>query len=721
MNTPPSHADSPEPAVNRASLPLASPLRRIALVGNPNTGKTTLFNTLTGLRHRTSNFPGTTQEARLGRAELAGPSGGPAPAALIIDLPGIYSLSLELSESTVSRDALRGRIAPAGDVAQTPDAIILVVDATNLSRNLALVGEALALGLPTIVALTMVDRAAAMGAIPDTATLSAALQCPVVACDPREAAGTRELVARLAAAQISSAAIPRDRDGLERWAANLAQLARTQPQSVSQPTSAHSAAPAERVGGPAHPAPHKAADSQASGSAPRAVALHARHHPATDRLDHILMHPLAGPIAFALIMAGVFWSVFSLATIPMGWIDTSFSWLAGAARSVLPEGTLADLICDGVISGVGATLIFLPQICLLFFLIGVLEDTGYLARAAFVADRLLRPFGLRGHAFVPLLSSHACALPGIMACRAIPDPKERLAAILVAPFMTCSARLPVYVLLTSVLFAGRPVAASLGFVACYALGITAALGSALLVRRTLLKGASRPMVMELPAYKWPSLRTALVTTWDRGLVFLKKAGTNILAICVVLWWLQAYPKAGPDPEAERIRQQLAVIEVSNPEIVPVRQAEADALDARRQQAFSFAGRLGRAVEPAFAPLGYDWRLCIGVVSSFAAREVFVSTMSVVVSGTDDPDAEGVMDAIASSRRDDGVTPVFGVATSVSLLVFYVLAMQCLPTLAVTAREAGGARWALLQLAWMSGLAYLAALIAYQTMRACGFG
>ena len=658
------------------------------------------FNTLTGLRHRTSNFPGTTQEARLGRIDLPVPGGGAAGATqsiTLIDLPGVYSLALDASESRVCRDALAGRIAPEGASAVRPNAVVIVADATNLSRNLSLVGEALALGIPSVVALTMVDRAAAMGGPPQAGVLEGELGVPVVLCDPRESDGVRAMLLAVPDARASRATIPSNREALEQWATLLAGKARRQP---VPPTDA----------------------SRPALSSASAVAVHARHSPATDRLDHVFMHPLAGPIVFALVMAGVFWGVFSLATIPMDWIDSGFTSLAYAARVALPEGAVADLLCDGIISGLGATVIFLPQICLLFFLIAVLEDTGYLARAAFVADRLLRPFGLRGHAFVPLLSSHACALPGIMACRAIPDPRERLTAILVAPFMTCSARLPVYVLLTSVLFPGDALGASLAFIGCYALGIAAALGTALLVRRTILKGVSRAMVMELPAYKWPSLKTAAVTTWDRGLMFLKKAGTVILAICIVLWWLQAYPKASPDPEARRIRQQMALVEtveVSNPEIAAKRVAEADALDARRQQAQSFAGRLGRAVQPVFAPLGYDWRLCIGVVSSFAAREVFVSTMSVVVSGTDDPEADGAMEALASAKRDDGVTPIFTPATSVSLLVFYVLAMQCLPTLAVTAREAGGAKWAMLQLGWMSAVAYIAALVAYQVTTALG--
>jgi ferrous iron transport protein B len=424
----------------------------------------------------------------------------------------------------------------------------------------------------------------------------------------------------------------------------------------------------------------------------------------------------------------------------MDWIDGIFGLTAGTLHEALPKDSiLVDLLTEGVIKGIGATVIFLPQICLLFFLISLLEDTGYLARAALLMDRVLRPFGLPGHAFVPLLSSHACALPGIMATRAIPDRKERLATILVAPFVTCSARLPVYVLLTGLLFTGQPAMAALAFVGCYALGIAAAVFSALIARRTILRGKGRPMVMELPSYKLPSIRTALITTYHRGWVFLKNAGTNILMICIALWWLSSYPKVeppaelvqiragipalraqavpGPSTEQRRIAQGLMCIDgpVTTTDVDEL-ESTFDHLEARYQAAGSFAGRLGKFIQPVFEPLGYDWQLSIGVLSSFAAREVFVSTMAVVVAGSDDAEDEGILQQIATAKRDDGVTPVFTRATAWSLLIYYVLAMQCLPTLAVTARESGSWKWAFLQLGWMCGLAYVAAMIVYQVMK-----
>ncbi|QYU66505.1 ferrous iron transporter B [Leptolyngbya sp. 15MV] len=406
-----------------------------------------------------------------------------------------------------------------------------------------------------------------------------------------------------------------------------------------------------------------------------------------------------------------------MATYPMELIDRTFALAAGVVRSVMPEGLLRELLTDGVITGIGSTLIFLPQICLLFFVIAVLEDTGYLARAAFVADRLLRPFGLPGHSFVPLLSSHACALPGIMAARTIPDARERLATILVAPFMSCSARLPVYALLTTVLFRDRPVMAGLALVGCYGLGIGAAVVSALVARRTVLRGRARPMALELPSYRWPSLRTAVVTTWDRALTFVKNAGTVILCISIVLWWLGAFPKAAAPQAAVELRERAAAVAASEPDGAAARalEEEAERLEAKHQQVQSYAGRLGRLVQPVLAPMGYDWQLSIGVIASFAAREVFVSTMAVVVAGSSDPESEGTLDRLASATRDDGRTPLLSPAVCWSLLVYYVLAMQCLPTLAMTWRETGRLRWAALQLAWMTGMAYVAATAVYQAM------
>lgn len=656
-------------------------LRRVALLGNPNTGKTTLFNRLSGLRHKTSNFPGTTQEARSGRI------GSDLDGYTLIDLPGIYSIELDLSESAVCRDLLAGRTAIPGQPMAEPDAVLVVVDATNLARNLTLVGEVLRRRLPTVICLNMMDLAKRSGLRLSLASLSEHLGCEVLPICARSGEGVDHIGPALLRATIPNRTPPGEVHALEQWAADVA-------------AEAIAAAPA-------------CTDEEAHTLPSESDLLKRRAR--ADRIDALLVHPVSGTLIFSLVAAAIFWLIFSIAQIPMDALDGLFGTLAEWVASVLPSGFVNDLISKGVVGGISGVLIFIPQIALLFFVISLLEDTGYLARAAFLMDRVLRPFGLPGHAFVPLLSSHACAIPGIISTRAIPDRRERLATIMVAPFMTCSARLPVYVLVTSVLFPTSPALAALAFVGCYALGIGAGLFTALLFRRTILKGAGRPMALELPSYKRPSFRTALLAAYDRSLIFLKKAGTNILAISIILWWLSAFPRTGETTEAMGLRAQAeAAIQTADTKAGNLL-AQADELDAKAQARNSLIGRLGRFAEPAFRPLGYDWQLTIGVLSSFAAREVFVSTMAVVVTGHESAEDDGVLDRLASARRDDGITPVFSAAASWSLLVFFVLAMQCVSTLVITARETGSWKWSLLQLGWMTGLAYVLAMIVYHAL------
>ncbi len=652
-------APHPEPD---QPLPTARTMR-IALLGNPNTGKTTLFNRLTGLRHKTSNFPGTTQESRTAIIDL--PDGS---AAQLIDLPGVYSLEIDQPEAAVCRDVIAGNTAPRGEIKAEPDALLVILDATNLGRNLVFLAETARRRLPTIIAINMIDLARNRGLHIDLEILTERTGCPVVPICARTAEGLDKLTATLPQARIPSTTPAGSPAAAEQWADEITRAVSLAPPAIAR----------ERF---------------------------------TERLDHAFTHPILGVFAFALVMAGLFWVVFKFATIPMDLIDLVFARLANAAATALPEGILSSLIADGLITGVGATLIFLPQILLLFFLLSLLEDTGYLARATFVIDRMLKPVGLPGHAFVPLLTAHACALPAIMAARAVPDRKQRLATILVAPFMTCSARLPVYALLVTVLFRDRPLLAPLAFVGCYALGIAAALASAFFFRHTLLRSPSRLFMLELPSYKLPSLRTALMTTWDRGLVFLKNAGTVILAITIILWWLESYPISTPPPQAESLRAQAAQIEPANPEQATQIFADADRIESAHAKANSFAGKLGHFIQPVFEPLGFDWRLSIGVFTSLAAREVFVSTMAVVIAGDDDTDSDSVLNDIASAKRDDG-SPLFDRPTAWSLLTFFVLAMLCLPTLAVTAKESGSWKWAALQFAWMTAVAYSGAFLAY---------
>ena len=666
------------------AAPIAAPERgrplRAALLGQPNTGKTTLFNRLCGTRARTSNLPGTTVESRIGQASAGGAEFE------LMDLPGTYGLHLELPESRLCRDCIEGRI---GDCA--PDVVIAVADATNLSRSLRFVVQALRRKVPCVVAITLADEARRKGLSVDPAKLQTRLGCPVQVTSGRTGEGV-EALARLASRTALA--------GLDA-PAFVTRLDRL-------PAADDDAALAAWCG-------ELVRDSVGGQRAVSADSL-------ADRVDAALTHPVSGGAVFVTVMAVLFAAIFWLAKFPMDGIDWVFTHLGGWMQATLPEGPVRDLLVDGVVGGVAGTVVFLPQIALLFFLLSLLEDSGYLARAAFAADRFMRRFGLPGQAFVPLLSSHACALPGILSTRLIPDPKDRLATILVAPFMSCTARLPVYVLLISLLFAGRPWLAGVAFIGCYATGAVAGLLSALLARRTVLRGPARPMVLELPPYRRPSVRTALWVTGDRAALFLRNAGTVILSICVVMWWLSAYPKAAPTPEiatrqaeAARLRSGGTIDDLAQGAAL---QVQADADLARLQQMHSLAGRLGRLTQPVFAPLGFDEQLTVATLTSFLAREVFVSTLTVLDGAADDADDRQVLERIARSRRADG-SPLLDAPTAAALLVYFTLAMQCLPTMALVRRETGSWKWPLLQLAWMTGLAWSLAFLLRQVLLAMG--
>ncbi|MEY4820937.1 MAG: Ferrous iron transport protein [Planctomycetota bacterium] len=638
------------------------------MVGNPNVGKTSLFNRLCGVRAKTANFPGSTVEARMGSCVADGVE------MEFIDLPGVYAIDLELPESKLCRDCLAGRLAGC-----MPDAMLVVLDATNMQRGLRLFRSVAAGGRPMAVALTMTDLARGRGLSVNAQRLAVVLGVPCVEANGRAGVGIEPLLAAIHAAvevppQILAAGIAED------WI----------DQTVSS-----------SVGGP--------------------NSLGADTDRLTDRLDAAFTHPILGGVVFLLAMALMFFAIFRLAEIPMDLIEQGFGWLGATIAAVLPEGALTSLLVDGVIGGVAGTVVFLPQICLLFFLLALLEDTGYLARAAFVMDRIMCRFGLPGQAFIPLLSSHACALPGIMSARLIPDPKDRLATILVAPFMSCSARVGVYVLLVTLLFPQSGFLAGLAFAGCYALGAAAALVTAAIFRKTILRGKSRPMVLELPPYRLPDLRGAVLSTYDRAVVFLRNAGTVILAICVVMWWINAYPRSAMPVEAIAIEARAVDADAAgNADEATALRADAANLQQRVQQQNSFAGWIGGAVQPVFAPLGLDDRLTIAVMTSFLAREVFRSTMTVLVGHGDGDNDTKVADELALATRADG-SKLFDVPTSVALLVFYVLALQCLPTLAVTRRETGSWKWAALQFGWMSVVAYLLALFARALVIALGGG
>jgi ferrous iron transport protein B len=643
-------------------------------LGTPNSGKTTVFNALCGLRAKTSNFSGTTVEHRVGRSRLG------AIAAEVIDLPGLYTLHAATAEERIARDAILGELPGL----PKPDAVLIVADASNLERSLFLLSQVLEHDVPAVIALNMMDVAEDHGMQFDVDALRSELACPIV-----------PLVARTGR-------------GLPELRENLGQLGRQC--LAGESIVLHPPPACAGCAGCPFQTRYAWSDEVAARCVRSGRVASERW---TDRLDTGLTHPVAGLAAFLGIMLAVFYMIFSVASLPMSLIDAMFANLGGWLASRVPEGDMQSLLVDGILGGVGGILVFLPQICILFFLLALLEDSGYLARATFVTDRLLRRVGLPGTAFVPLLSAHACAIPAILATRVIRDPRDRLVTILIAPLMSCSARIPVYAMLTALLFPDSPGKAALLFVGAYALGIIVALLMALLFQRTFLRGESRPLVLELPVYRLPSLRLAFFQMLDRARVFVQQAGSVILVISVVLWALATYPKTPAPEEAIQLRAQ--VVAEATPEQAAAWGAEADALEQRHALVHSFAGRLGHWIEPAVRPLGFDWQIGIGILSSFAAREVIVSTLAIVYGlGADAGEEEprGLYETLRQARHADG-RPVFTPATSISMLVFYVLAMQCLPTQAVTKRETNSWKWPLFQLAYMTALAYGAAFIAYR--------
>jgi ferrous iron transport protein B len=666
------------------SLPVQQPPRApavgvptVALIGNPNAGKTTLFNALTGLRAKTANFPGTTVEHRRASAIVAGKQ------VQLLDLPGLYSLEASSPEQRVARQALLGQIDD-----DWCHAVVLVLDATNLCRNLFLAAQVLELGRPTIVALTMCDLAQKQGTKINVQALAKELGCVVV-----------------------PVAVP-TRFGIDDLRAQIAQLVAAPDAALPKP--------AQNCAGSCGGCPYAASYQWAENVDAACVkSPPERRHRATERLDTVLTHPVWGMAAFTGVMFGVFAMIFWLAQYPMDWIDGLFAAAQDWVGAVLPAGDFSDMITQGVIGGVGGMLVFLPQICILFFVLSLLEDTGYLARVAMVMDRLMSRVGLPGKAFVPMLSAHACAIPAIMASRVIENPRDRLVTILVSPLLSCSARVPVYAMVAALLFPDNPLRAALLFTGAYALGIVAALGAALLIRRTVLPGKAAPLLIELPNYRMPHLRNAVMLTLDRGGIFVKKAGTVILLISVGLWAAATYPRTDPPAEAAQLQQQAGVLEQQGAaKQAQELMAKADRLTAQHALAHSVAGRVGTFIEPAIRPLGFDERIGVGLVASLAAREVIVSTLAVLYGmdegAADEP--ESLYTTLREAKSVDG-QPVFTLATSLSLLVFYVLAMQCLATQAVTRRETGSWKWPAFQFAYMTALAYVACLVTYQVVSA----
>jgi ferrous iron transport protein B len=596
----------------------------VAIVGPPNSGKSTLFNRLTGLRQKVANFPGVTVEHRMGRMRL-----DIGRDVFLIDLPGVYSLEPRTEDERVTHDVLKGEMKDL----PRPDAVMLILDSTNLGRHLALAAPILSLGLPTMIVLNMADDLDSRGGKVDVAELSKQLGTSVALISASHGAGIQKVVEFLSGATLGIKPkppmlqlpviqdVPKTRD----WASNIGR--RTNYRAPAPPIW-------------------------------------------TRRLDGIFLHPVMGPIVFLLVVIGVFQTIFAgarpLMDAVQDVIQISGKWIG----AVLPDNALRSLVVDGVWSGVGSVVVFLPQILLLFLFIGILEDSGYLARAALIADRTMAKIGLQGKSFIPLLSAYACAVPAIMATRTIENKRDRIATILIAPFMTCSARLPVYTLVIAAFipekallgpFFGTRAAALLGL---YVLGFLAAIVTARLLKSTVLKSARAPFVLEMPPYRWPTVQSICLRLLDRARVFLRRAGTVILGVAIVLWVLANLPLHDGKP----------------PEI-----------------GHSIAGMVGHAVEPVIRPLGFNWKIGIGLITSLAAREVIVGTLGTIYGIEGTSQSEGLQAAL---RHD--LTP----GGAAALLVFFAFAMQCMSTIAVVRRETGGWRWPAIQFAYMTVFAYV---------------
>ncbi len=644
--------------MNTAAQAAPGVVLRIALVGNPNCGKTALFNLLTGARQKVANYAGVTIERKEGFTRL--PDGREVS---IMDLPGSYSLNPASSDEAVTHDMVMGR--RAGEA--RPDGIIAVVDATNLRMNLRLVLQLLALGRPMVLALNMMDVARAQGLQIDVTRLSAELGIPVV-----------ETVA--VKANWISSWLGRARDNGREALLQAAQTAFLTDSLHSFRSQAHTqstqVATDNVVNQPLTPAALQTqVKSILAAAVPNAGQIKRFNH----GIDAIVMHPVLGLLLLGVVLFLIFQAVFSWANVPMDLIQNGVTGVGVLIQRHMPPGLLESLLVDGVVAGVGSVLVFLPQILILFFFILLLEDSGYLPRAAFLLDNLMGKVGLSGRAFIPLLSSFACAIPGIMATRTIPNWRDRLSTIMIAPLMTCSARLPLYALLISAFVPKREVGGfnlqGITLFVLYAAGIVSAMGVAWIFKRIWLKSNYQPLMLELPPYRVPNLRNLVLGLWQRMQIFLQRVGTIIFSLMVVLWFLSTFPS----PPAG----------VTGPAIQ-----------------YSFAGMIGRALEVVFAPIGFNWQISIALVPGMAAREVAVGALGTVyaLSATGEETAKALVPLIVQS---------WSLATAYSLLAWYVFAPQCISTLAVVKRETNSWRYPLLMAGYLFALAYAASFITYR--------
>ncbi len=725
--------------------------KRVALAGNPNTGKTTVFNRLTGGNAKVGNYPGVTVERQEGTMKLED-----GAAVRLLDVPGTYSLSARSAEEQIALQAVAG-LHPL----ERPDLVLIVVDATQLARNLYLVLQVIETGLPVVVALNMIDAQEEAGLSIDVAAIESELGVPVVPTAAKSGRGLRELREAVRAVladpqrgrpgprwrpeteslredvRAVGAVLPADwhrgdadrRDALAMWAL----LSLDEEDELEHvPTELRTASSAR----------HRAAEAAGRDldleivegryawideRLPRFLGQPRRVRVSkTDRIDAVLLNPVVGFVAFLALMGVVFQSLFAWSDPAIGAIESLFGWLQGLVESALPAGLLVDFVTGGLIEGVGSVVVFLPQILLLFFFIGLMEDTGYMSRVAYLMDRVMRALGLHGRAFVPMMSGFACAIPAILATRTMERRRDRFLTMMVVPLMTCSARLPVYTLVIAALFPPTDVfgflpVQGLLMVAMYVFSVVVALAAAWVLGRTVLRGPRVPLLLEMPTYRLPHWPSVLRMMWTRTRAFLTEAGTVILVCTIGMWLLLTFPR-DPQLAGDYDARAAAVAAAELPE--EARDEALAAIQAARgaeRLQRSYGGRLGHLIEPAIEPLGFDWKIGVGLIGAFAAREVFVSTMGVVYGFGEDTDEESpsLREKIRSETREDG-RPVYSPLVGLSLMVFFALACQCMSTLAVVRRETRTWRWPLFLFAYMTVLAWLASFAVFQGGKLLGF-
>ena len=721
----------------------------IAVIGNPNTGKSTLFNLLTGMRQKVANYPGVTVEKRIGELNIGECN------YQLIDLPGTYSLSAHSPDERAAIDVLLGRISGM----RVPDAVLVVVDATNIKRNLFVATEVLELGIPVVIALNMVDLAQSKNIRFDVDALSARLNAMLI---PTVASGTGQNLEPLKVALAKAvdgntqkpwSLLPEVKQAAEKFAAALNQEFNAQEADTEIQTAAPYEVQRALIDKGGEAEKHLVEvfgedliqrlqtqreqlvegqtlaeyDAQARYAYITQILEGVLHAPAdnqqrnwSERVDSVVSHPVMGSLLFVLVMATVFQAVFAWATPLMDFIDGAATAASALVYATLPEGAIASLLADGVVAGVGSVIIFLPQILILFAFIIVLEDSGYMARAAFLMDRLMRWCGLSGHSFVPMLSSFACAVPAIMGTRVIPDTRDRIATIMAAPFMTCSARLPIYALLIAAFipqkhyFYGLINLQGLVLLGLYALGITGGVFTAFLLKRTLLRGSAPTFLMELPPYRTPNIKSVLVRLVERGKAFLVRAGTVIFFVSVLVWALAYFPRSEllvADFEQQKILiTQSSQLEAEQAQAVSLLENEL----AAAQMEQSLLGRMGKTVEPVFKPLGWDWKLSAAVIASFPAREVVIAVLGTTyaVGGDLDAEDETLRNRVRNAAWPDG-RKVFTPAVALGLMVFYALCLQCAATVAIIRRETNSWRWPIFAWVYMTSLGYLGAFLCAQ--------